>query len=227
MLTGCRTQCGDLQKPLWPGEGKKYRLKSGYHMSDLNKQEVSDFVDEHKREDPDCIVAFTTSIGECSQTSCGLNVASPWCAVFVDLAVGQVAVSTMASYSIPGLHEPVHGLQPWSFQPNLWVYLPLTKHMWRVCLKCIVGVGGHQEYIHFMEAESEESEPEPESVPRRRRDKTHDAEGEVYAEDTSDEEEMRREVVHAQQRRNELIAESLELQSECRMFLHNALTVEC
>lgn len=59
-----------------------------------------------------------------------------------------------------------------------------------------------------MEAESEESEPEPESIPRRRRDKTHDAEGEVYADDTSDEEEMRREVVHAQQRRNELIAES-------------------
>lgn len=74
-------QYGDLQKPLWPGQGKKYRLKSGYHMSDLDKQEVSNFVDKHKREDPSCIVAFTASLGECLQTSCGLSVASPLCAV--------------------------------------------------------------------------------------------------------------------------------------------------
>lgn len=40
-------------------------------MSDLDKQEVSEFVDEHKREDPNCIVAFTASLGECLQTLLG------------------------------------------------------------------------------------------------------------------------------------------------------------
>ena len=69
-----------------------------------------------------------------------------------------------------------------------------------------------------MEAESEESEPEPESIPRRRRDKTHDVPGEVYADDTSDEEEMRREVVHAQQRRHELIAEPLSCSQNVAWF---------